>query len=244
MAREYYGIRLCQHCKKTKTPNTDRNDQSNNATNEEQDEQDDADNKTSQPGDMSNSTKQKPYIVSAGQCLLSMVASSNENRYLICTQDATLRAQLREIGGIPTLYISKSVLILEPLSPATIEKRTNFELTKQKEMAKEVKEGHLQLQRAPDQNDVLEDGTSPTDATSLNETLGALIGGTGALHKRKIGPKAPNPLSCKKKKPEGNSSSTAREIIESRKEKKREKQRLRRQRIHAAQGETCTAPQD
>lgn len=53
------------------------------------------------------------------ECLEQCIGSRNKNRYIVCTQDAALRSKLRDIPGVPLFYLNRSVLIMEPMSPAT-----------------------------------------------------------------------------------------------------------------------------
>ena len=40
-------------------------------------------------------------------------------KYIIATQDRTLRLQIQNIPGIPLVYFNKVILVLEPLSNAS-----------------------------------------------------------------------------------------------------------------------------
>ena len=51
---------------------------------------------------------------------LKFIGQENKHGYCVATQDAQLRADLRQIAGIPLMYVNKSVFILEPLSSATL----------------------------------------------------------------------------------------------------------------------------
>jgi hypothetical protein len=65
---------------------------------------------------------------SVGQpCLLpfpclrpAFTGDTNKHRYVIATQSQLLRAQLRRIPAVPIVHINRSVMILEPLSDATL----------------------------------------------------------------------------------------------------------------------------
>jgi U3 small nucleolar RNA-associated protein 23 len=45
--------------------------------------------------------------------------NSNSHSYIVATQDAELRSYLRQIPGVPLLYIKYNQIILEPISEAT-----------------------------------------------------------------------------------------------------------------------------
>ncbi|KAJ3189287.1 Small subunit processome component [Gaertneriomyces sp. JEL0708] len=70
------------------------------------------------------------HPVSATDCISSIIGEGNQHRYCVATQDTALRSALRRIAGTPLLYVSKSVLILEPPSTATEEKVQEMELQK------------------------------------------------------------------------------------------------------------------
>ena len=50
------------------------------------------------------------------------LGETNQFNYAVATQDQELRAYLRSIPGVPLIYINKSVMILEPISIATLKK--------------------------------------------------------------------------------------------------------------------------
>jgi len=83
-----------------------------------------------------------------------------------------LRDYLRRIPGIPLIYINRSVMILEPPSPATTNKVKEIEYNKTVPTTYE--------------NTIIKNNTeTPEEAPKT---------------KKRKGPKQPNPLSCKKKK--------------------------------------------
>ncbi|KAK5134335.1 hypothetical protein LTR08_006515 [Meristemomyces frigidus] len=61
--------------------------------------------------------------LSALECLLSVVdpkgSGANKNRYVVATQDLAVRKRMREIAGVPLVYIHRSVMILEPMAART-----------------------------------------------------------------------------------------------------------------------------
>lgn len=61
------------------------------------------------------------------ECLISVVGDTNKHRYVIATQSQPLRSKLRKIAGIPLIHINRSVVVLEPPSDATLEKKENEE---------------------------------------------------------------------------------------------------------------------
>jgi U3 small nucleolar RNA-associated protein 23 len=73
-----------------------------------------------------------PDALSSHDCLTSCVNISGENkhRYILATQEERLRGEMRQIPGVPMVYIRRAVMIMEPPSPATLEKREALEREK------------------------------------------------------------------------------------------------------------------
>ncbi|KAL4243483.1 PIN domain-like protein [Abortiporus biennis] len=104
-------------------------------------------------------------------CLSDVVGETNKHRYVIATQSTSLRQKLRATPAVPIVHINRSVMILEPPSDITLQ-------------AKEREEQKLLLPSASE--------TSRLQTTPVQ---------TEPPKKKKKGPKGPNPLSVKKKKP-------------------------------------------
>lgn len=70
--------------------------------------------------------------LSAFECIASIVDvnGSNKHRYVVATQKPKLRDRLRKIPAVPLIYINRSVMILEPMSPATLKVREQIESAK------------------------------------------------------------------------------------------------------------------
>lgn len=137
-----------------------------------------------------------------GACIRDLVGKSNTGRWIVLTQDADLRADLRNVAGTPLMLVSSNVLVLEPPSAASKANAAATEATKaglSKEEAKAVKAA-------------LKDGAAGAGASSSaagRSTSDVLAGGyrDGAIDPRVgvpawavKGPKAPNPLSNRKRK--------------------------------------------
>lgn len=137
------------------------------------------------------------------ECLSEVVdpkgSSTNKNRYIVASNDSRVRGHMRSIAGVPLLYISKSVLLMEPMANVTEELREREEKSK-------FKQG-LKGQRKPDQ--------APKRKRDDEEENGqdnqSVAGDAQPAKKRKQkGPKQPNPLSMKKaKKDKAATSATA-----------------------------------
>ncbi|KAH9879056.1 hypothetical protein J1614_002491 [Plenodomus biglobosus] len=127
-------------------------------------------------------------------CLSSVVDPKDNNtnkfRYIVCSNDVDVRKRMRRIAGVPLIYISKSVVLMEPMANATEELREREEKSK-------FKMG-LKGQRKPDagekrkRNDDEAQGGESTEVTSTADAKPS--------KKRQKGPKGPNPLSVKKAK--------------------------------------------
>lgn len=96
----------------------------------------------------------------------------NKHRYIVATQDHELRKKLRKVPGVPLVYMNRSVMVMEPLS------KVSGKLSEDLETSKLT--GGL--------NDAANAGIIPLAAPQAS--------------KKRKGPKEPNPLSVKKKKPE------------------------------------------
>ena len=61
--------------------------------------------------------------LSTFKCLLEVVDPrsnhTNKHRYVVASQDPRARAKMRQIPGIPLVYIHRSVMILEPMASVT-----------------------------------------------------------------------------------------------------------------------------
>lgn len=124
--------------------------------------------------------KDKP--VSGSECLLSMVGSSNLNRYIIATQDRDLQNALRLKPGVPLLYFHNKAPTLEAPS----------------------EESHKAATGAA--NSLW--GVNKFEAATLEkmkETELGILPGSEPKSKKKKRKGGPNPLSCKKGKKKSDS---------------------------------------
>jgi len=110
--------------------------------------------------------------VNAAECIKEIIGETNQFNYCVATQDLQLRDYLRRIPGIPLIYINRSVMILEPPSPATTNKVKEIEYKKTVPTSYET-------------NIIKNNTDTPEEVPKA---------------KKRKGPKQPNPLSCKKKK--------------------------------------------
>lgn len=133
------------------------------------------------------------------ECLGSVVdprdSLTNKNRYIVASNDVSVRKKMRRIAGVPLMYISKSVVLMEPMANATEELREREEKSK-------FKLG-LKGQRKPDAGEKRKRIDGDKDDQDAGSIEGQSIGDAKPSKKRAKGPKGPNPLSVKKAKKEG-----------------------------------------
>jgi U3 small nucleolar RNA-associated protein 23 len=131
-------------------------------------------------------------------CLKSVVDSkdnlTNKHRYVIASQDGRLRAHLRQIPGVPMVYINRSVMIMEPMGGATELLRDREERLKFKTGLKSRHSSTLLGKRQRD------DSESGDESPHRPEPDASAPSGSTVLPKRRKGPKGANPLSVKKPK--------------------------------------------
>ncbi|KAE9381598.1 hypothetical protein N431DRAFT_458172 [Stipitochalara longipes BDJ] len=133
-----------------------------------------------------------PEPLSTKDCLASVVdpkgSKTNKHRYVIASQELEVRKFMRGILGLPLVYINRSVMIMEPMSGATVENREKEERGK---FRAGLKRGSGSLKRKREESE---------------EKEGVDVQEERPKKKKAVkGPKGPNPLAVKKpkKKPEG-----------------------------------------
>ncbi|KAL8287688.1 hypothetical protein RQP46_003546 [Phenoliferia psychrophenolica] len=143
------------------------------------------------------------------ECMTAMAGSDNPNRYVIATQSLPLRQTLRNVPGLPIIYLARSVVLLEAPSTKTMSKKKEMEDQKLHVPASEL--AFLTKTSAPSTNSsaLIDAGlpyastsTLPSDAVpekAASATTTDAKDGAPKKRKRK-GPPGPNPLSVKKKK--------------------------------------------
>lgn len=135
-----------------------------------------------------------PEPLSTMDCLKAVVDPKgnlvNKHRYCVASQSVDVRRMLREIPGVPQIYIKRSVMILEPMATESVAIRTKEEKSK-------FRDGLVkpERKRKREEND---DEESGKDGEAKN---GASASGNQEQKKhKKKGPKGPNPLAVKKAK--------------------------------------------
>lgn len=134
-----------------------------------------------------------PEPLSTKDCLASVVDPKNNRRnkncYVVASQEQEVRKHMRGILGVPLIYVSRSVMIMEPMAEATSDTRDREERGK---FRVGLKRGSGSLKRKRE-ND--EDGVK--DVVGEQEVE---IEQPRKKKKKVKGPKGPNPLSMKKSK--------------------------------------------
>jgi len=143
----------------------------------------------------------------ADQCVLSMVGSANPNRYIVATQDPTLRDRLREVPGVALLYLHGNAPTLEKPSEKTMAFAADQSLQRT-----EVLDYQKEILDAMKKSVLGEEGKGQGSKPSHK----------GTMKRKRAGP---NPLSCKKakKKKPGSSRSPQKMVAETSAEMKKRK---------------------
>lgn len=130
------------------------------------------------------------------ECLESVVdpkgGGANKHRYVVASQNPEVRAKMREIVGVPLVYINRSVMILEPMARKTEEVRDREEKSKIRAGLKTRRGAAVGEKRKRDDED------NDVEAGQQDGVEDVQI----PKKKRVKGPKEPNPLSVKKAKKE------------------------------------------
>lgn len=149
-------------------------------------------------------------VVSAVDCILSLLGDKNPEHYFVATQDSDLRAKLREVPGVPVIYGLKNSLFIEQPSmqqrkfaQLDEEKRINMEKSEYKKLLKATSEGKTS-------GDATTQGMAEKSKFKRNRAKG------------------PNPLSCKKKKPKAQPSAAQNQGSQADGEAKRKRVRKRK----------------
>ncbi|CAG5173545.1 uncharacterized protein ALTATR162_LOCUS7645 [Alternaria atra] len=128
------------------------------------------------------------------ECLSSVVDpkdnATNKHRYVVAANDPSTRAKMRQIAGVPIIYLSKSIVLMESMADATEQHREREEKSKFKLGLKGQRKPEATPKRKrEDEGQAGEGGQSIGDQAT---------GDTRPKAKKRKGPKGPNPLSVKK----------------------------------------------
>lgn len=135
-----------------------------------------------------------PQPKSTIDCIYSVVdgkgKGENKHRYVVASQDQDLRRMLRQIPGVPLIYVSRSVMIMEPMADVTEGFRDRDERAK---FRAEIKKQNLGKRKREDDDNI-----------NIVDRLGGVELEVEEPPKKKKksygGTKGPNPLSVKKPK--------------------------------------------
>lgn len=137
--------------------------------------------------------------LSAVECLSSVVdpkgSKTNKHRYVVASQQLGVRKAMREIMGVPLVYINRSVMIMEPIATATAQNREREEREKFRTGLKGGRASRSQTVKRKRDN---EDGESDSAVQGHDAYTGEAVAKRKKTHGS--GPKGPNPLSTKKPK--------------------------------------------
>ncbi|KAG0325899.1 hypothetical protein BGZ99_010426 [Dissophora globulifera] len=139
--------------------------------------------------------------VSESQCLAEIISTTNPHNYVVATQSKQLRVQFAtKVAGVPLLYIKRANMILEPPSEMSVKTVKKLESDKT-----HVSEKELQALKAVK---VTAGGKVSMDVKIIKKLeekkehrKQKLQEKKAKILKKRAGPKEPNPLSVKKKKP-------------------------------------------
>jgi U3 small nucleolar RNA-associated protein 23 len=123
------------------------------------------------------------------ECITSVLdpkgSGTNKHRYVVATQEREVRAKMREVAGVPLVYINRSVMVMEPMAQHSAEVREAEEKGK-------VRAG-LKSRR----------GAEVVSGEKRKvEGEGEEAAESAPKRKKPKGPSGPNPLSVKKPKKE------------------------------------------
>ena len=118
-------------------------------------------------------------------------SGTNKHRYVVATQEREVRAAMREVAGVPLVYINRSVMVMEPMAERSAEVREADEKGK-------VRAG-LKARRGAE---VVSGEKRKAGADGEGEEGEQQAAASAPKRKKPKGPSGPNPLSVKKPKKE------------------------------------------
>ncbi|KLU87452.1 hypothetical protein MAPG_06452 [Magnaporthiopsis poae ATCC 64411] len=156
------------------------------------------------------------------ECLSSFVVDSGKgsrNRYVVASQDAEVRRHMRGVKGVPLIYISRSVMIMEPMASGSAEVVSKEERAKFRSEIKLLASAGAKRKRGDeddggsdgsgdyeeddgDEGDDDDQNTAASEPRKAPSSRSPAVGVPDRKKRKKVyGPKGPNPLAAKKKKP-------------------------------------------
>ncbi|GFQ00966.1 rRNA-processing protein utp23 homolog [Phtheirospermum japonicum] len=177
---------------------------------------------------------------SAVACITEVIGENNSEHFFVATQDAELRKKFQEIPGVPVIYGLRNALFLD--RPSTFQhefvktaEEERSHMTDMEYKMLRLKKKKAAADEANDLSDANEDHILETLDLKKGVKTNRIDTKDKAQFKRKRA-KGPNPLSCKKKKSEGNTRATSASGEEisadnSMRSKSRKRKRLRKSKI-------------
>lgn len=123
------------------------------------------------------------------ECFASVVLKNgvNKHRYVVAFQARDVRALVKDVPGVPSIVINRSVMLLEPMNDASKFKRDGMEREKFLQGIVEARAADKVLKKRKREEDGEVEGEGADGEVKEKKK------------KKKRGPKGPNPLSVKKK---------------------------------------------
>ncbi|KAL2017834.1 hypothetical protein VTK56DRAFT_1636 [Thermocarpiscus australiensis] len=139
------------------------------------------------------------------ECMLSVVdpkgRGENKFRYVVVTQDEWLRDRLRSVVPTPLMYVKRSVMILEPMSSASMQAREREERAKFLDGIVRRPQKRKREEADSDEENSGSEAEDEDHGEGKDSQAGeAEAKDTPRKKRKKYGPKGPNPLSVKKPK--------------------------------------------
>ena len=126
------------------------------------------------------------------ECIKSVLdpkgSGTNKHRYVVATQDRDVRAAMREVAGVPLVYINRSVMVMEPMAGRSAEVREAEEKSKVRAGLKSRRGAEVSGEKRKAADDDGDEEMKDEEAPSAPK------------RKKPKGPSGPNPLSVKKSK--------------------------------------------
>lgn len=126
------------------------------------------------------------------ECFKDMIdpkgSLTNKNHYVVASQEEEVRRWCRTVKGVPSIYVKRSVMVMEPMADASISVKDSLERGKLRDGLKTKGE---KRKRETSEEEDKDRGT---------EGRGIIEGGGQKKKRKSRGPKEPNPLSVKKSK--------------------------------------------
>lgn len=127
--------------------------------------------------------------ISACDCIAEIIGPDNKFHLAVAVQNYELRKRLRDVLGVPLLFINRGILLMEEPTKAAIKAAHDRELQKLKPQQFELKAIAKTLGLDEKKKEKKEEGEDGKEEDKKKK-------------KKKKGPKQPNPLSVKRAKVE------------------------------------------